>query len=304
MKRGESNKNCANCGAELKGDFCHECGQEKFDLQVSFIHVVIHFLGDYFTFDSKLFKSLIPLLLKPGFLTTEYMSGRRVSYIPPVRIYVFISILYFVFSSLQPMRSTVTDGIEVNGEPLTSLDSEAIKDLEESSESLRVELEEVKSEGAELASGGDDEFERLLLSRLERVQKDTKGFEEAFYRNLPKVMFLLLPLFALLLKLFYVRSGRLLIEHFIFSLHFHSFLFLIMTAFLPLELALMGTAADWIPDLVGIPILAYLFVAMKRHYGKSISGTIGRFVGLLASYSLAAIASLLGLLIYTFFTAA
>jgi hypothetical protein len=257
--------------------------------------LISHFLGDYFTFDSKIFKSLIPLLLKPGFLTTEYMAGRRVRYIPPVRFYVFISILFFVLSSFQPFLSDVSPDIIVNGEYVTETD--------ELPPQITEEYDAIKKKIAEFLSAGNAEFEQLLLSKLNRFQKNTAGFEAAFNRNLPKVMFFLLPIVALVLRLLYARSGRLLIEHFIFSLHLHSFLFLILSLNIPLELLFSNTSADWVSDLVSIPILAYLFISMKRHYGQAVGKTIGKFTALLAMYLLAVAVALSGLFLHTFFTA-
>lgn len=97
MKKHYRNENdCLNCGATLQGKYCHVCGQENLELKESFGHMMNHAISDYFHFDHQFFHTLKPLLFKPGFLTNEYMGGRRAQYLHPVKMYIFISIVYFL----------------------------------------------------------------------------------------------------------------------------------------------------------------------------------------------------------------
>ena len=89
-------KNCLNCGATVMGRYCHVCGQENVKPKESFWHLVTHFFNDVTHFDGKFFTTLKDLLLKPGFLSKEYMIGRRNSYLNPVRMYVFTSAIFFL----------------------------------------------------------------------------------------------------------------------------------------------------------------------------------------------------------------
>ena len=94
-------KDCLNCGAIVQGRFCHVCGQENVVPKESFWHMVIHFFYDITHFDSKFFETLKDLVTKPGFLSKEYMKGRRASYLHPVKMYVFTSAVFFLrFTSL------------------------------------------------------------------------------------------------------------------------------------------------------------------------------------------------------------
>lgn len=97
----DTTKICKNCGFQLETThhFCPNCGQEHKERVIYFKEFIVDFLGDYFTFDSKIIRSVVPLLIKPGFLTNEYLDGRRVRYIPPLRMYIFISIFFFLFLS-------------------------------------------------------------------------------------------------------------------------------------------------------------------------------------------------------------
>src|ERR1700744_6522935 len=87
---------CLNCGATLQGKFCHVCGQENLQIKESFGHMMNHAISDYFHFDHQFFNTLKPLLFQPGKLTNEYMAGKRVSYLHPVKMYIFISFIFFV----------------------------------------------------------------------------------------------------------------------------------------------------------------------------------------------------------------
>lgn len=87
---------CLNCGAALQGHFCHKCGQENLEPKESFWQMFAHFFYDITHFDSSFFHTVHHLLWKPGFLSLEYMSGKRASYLHPVRMYVFSSAIFFL----------------------------------------------------------------------------------------------------------------------------------------------------------------------------------------------------------------
>jgi len=91
-----SDKKCLNCGAEVPKRYCPECGQENIEPKQSFWQLTAHFLEDLTHFDGKFFKVLKSLMLRPGFLTKEYVVGRRADYINPIRMYLFISAVYFL----------------------------------------------------------------------------------------------------------------------------------------------------------------------------------------------------------------
>ena len=105
---------CKNCGEKLQEEFrfCPACGQEHKDKVVHFKQFILDFLGDYFTFDSLIIRSVRPLLFSPGFLTNEFIEGRRVRYIPPLRMFIFISIIFFLV--LGPVDKTIA--LEKNDE--------------------------------------------------------------------------------------------------------------------------------------------------------------------------------------------
>src|SRR5471030_392463 len=95
-KHYRTENDCLNCGAELQGRFCHVCGQENLQIKENFGHMMNHAISDYFHFDHHFFNTLKPLVLNPGKLTNEYMAGKRVRYLHPVKMYIFISLVYFL----------------------------------------------------------------------------------------------------------------------------------------------------------------------------------------------------------------
>ena len=89
-------KNCLNCGATLAGRYCHVCGQENLEPKETVWHLVSHFFNDITHFDGKFFSTVKYLLRKPGFLSLEYIRGRRMAYLNPIRMYVFTSAIFFI----------------------------------------------------------------------------------------------------------------------------------------------------------------------------------------------------------------
>lgn len=226
----ESKEDCKNCGFSLSASFafCPNCGQETKDRSQSIGEFFNHFLRDYFTFDSKIFKSVSPLLFRPGFLTKEYFIGHRVRYIPPLRLYIFISILFFLLLNL--------------------------------------------------FSGTSNE---VLLT-------EDQDWNQLFETYLPKLFFALLPLFALILLPLYLRSKASFIKHFVFSLHFHSFLFLAGSAYLLLSEIFDQLNLLWVNSILAagfaLLYLLYLFLALKRVYNQGKGKTFLKLVLLVALY--------------------
>jgi hypothetical protein len=108
-------KICLNCQADLVGRYCHLCGQENLEPKETVWHLIQHFFNDITHFDGKFFSTGKYLLKKPGFLSAEYMAGRRASYLNPIRMYVFTSAIFFIiFFSLKSPKDMVHDTSDNN----------------------------------------------------------------------------------------------------------------------------------------------------------------------------------------------
>lgn len=302
--RFKKSHHCLNCGYDLQNsNYCPECGQANTDRKLTLWQFLRDFIDDYFTFDSRFFHSVGPLISKPGHLTREYLDGRRIRYILPLRLYLFTTFLFFFVIAIQsrvnraPDESMVTrtanrlttaamDTVttvlrqhsdEISPETqsliLASLDSALVKSARPDSSNIQISF------------GDQDEsnnrFIQYLVKRARYLQSMGKEGGAILIRELinqiPKVMFILLPLFALYLKLLYIRRKILYVEHLIFSLHFHTFVFLalIMTIFFPKWFII------WPLILL---ILIQLFRAMRRVYQQSIFKTLFKMGLLLVIY--------------------
>lgn len=94
--------NCLNCGAELRGQYCGTCGQRARNRLISLWELLSEAFGDLFELDSRLWRTLIPLLIRPGRLTRDYLEGRRARYMPPFRMYLVLSVIFFVVAFFDP----------------------------------------------------------------------------------------------------------------------------------------------------------------------------------------------------------
>lgn len=119
-------KACLNCSAAIYGRYCHICGQENVETKESFWYLVKHFIEDITHFDGKFFSTLKYLLFRPGFLTTEYLRGKRASYLHPIRMYVFTSAIFFIafFFVFHP-----AEAIQENNSEKENLSASEIKKL-------------------------------------------------------------------------------------------------------------------------------------------------------------------------------
>lgn len=250
----EEVSNCHNCGAAVQYHYCSVCGQET-RLHVASAGEFIHeFVGHYVALEGKLWQTLRALFFSPGFLTAEYIAGRRKRYVEPLRVYLTLSLLFFAV-------------LKLGGPPLVQLDenpapgpqaAQAKTDTRQVTDGNLI----VRDAAGIVSPSMVKKFNAFLL--LPDAEK-TRVLHGAFFKYVPYAMFLLMPLFALYLKILYLGSGRHYGEHLLFALHSNGFAFgmfgvLILTGYLdfgPLSLA----CAVW--------LLAWLPMAMRRVYGGS-----------------------------------
>ena len=132
-----------NCGAIVQGRYCQECGQENIEPKETFWHMVTHFFYDITHFDGSFFTTLKDLLLRPGFLSKEYMLGRRKKYLHPIRMYVFTSAVFFlVFFSVFKIKEEDVQVLNEDGEKkakTAQLVEEALKNAGSKEDSMVIQ---------------------------------------------------------------------------------------------------------------------------------------------------------------------
>lgn len=177
-------KNCLNCGATLCGRYCHVCGQENLEPKETVWHLVQHFFNDITHFDGKFFSTVKYLLRKPGFLSTEYVAGRRASYLNPIRMYVFTSAFFFIvlYAISKPDEMFKRKEVErMRGLPAlkkslaehqqelkVTSDNDERDDLQTSIDHLGMEIGEIKKEYGDTTSRkfSDKELTTLMITAL------------------------------------------------------------------------------------------------------------------------------------------
>ena len=258
---------CQNCETPTPGNFCPECGQDSREHRVALRLLVVGLWNDLFTFDNRFWRSLVLLLCKPGHLTNQFIGGRRVRYIPPARMYLFISLIFFflisafVQASFDEHDSLFGSSGEAAavGDSIRAAVGDSVSAALANVPGAVVDPDSVAAQIRSAVENDDGRIGVTVFGKKYRIEK--RHIVNAVFNLLPKGMFLLLPVFAALLALIYIRSRRNYVEHLVFSLHFHSFVFILLTVAL-----LTSSAAVWLVAFIIFYI--YLYLAMKRVYGQ------------------------------------
>ena len=262
-------RKCPNCGHTLAGEYCASCGQHAVDIDVPLGKFLAEFLRESFALDSTLFRTLHPLLLKPGFLTQEYLAGRRARYVPPIRLYLVLSVTLFILLAWSAGPATVRTDLS-DGDGLITFSRSATDSATAEEERVASEAEDATADTSSSDAGvaSDSTFQQRLTASIARAAEDPDRFTQAFLDRVAQVVFVLLPAFALLLKTLYRR--RLYVHHLIFSVYFHSFTFAVMIVGTIIEVLGFETMSD----LLLLVVPAYLLLGMKRVYEQSWPRTV------------------------------
>ncbi len=315
---------CLNCGASLSGQYCGNCGQRARSRLISLWELVREAFGDLFELDSRLWQTLVPLVIRPGKLTQDYLLGRRARFMPPFRSYLVLSVVFFLVAFFDPREEfnvlfeTAAESTQEAEEPDQSAEQIRQGIPEDLAEEVIIVGDEAltddpdDSDGINFTVTGDnsdvnchlDDLESAdipdwLASRMtpERLQlvcervmaDDGRALFEKLHDNVPVALFILLPLMALVLKIMYPLSKRFYVEHLLFVIHYHAFFFLILTLqILFSRIAALISISEHAIDVVligaTIYIPVYLFRSMQRVYGQGVLITALKFIFLALSY--------------------
>jgi hypothetical protein len=243
---------CPNCGAPVSGRYCHHCGQkQRTPHDYRLLHFLLHAFHELTDLDSKVLRSIRYLLFNPGKLTAEWRTGREESFIKPVRLFILVNIFYFIFLHFFPVISIV---VPLDAQYRMEIYSHAIRPI----------------------------VDEKIKSSHTTYDKFAKSYDEASSEQAKTLVILMVPLFALVLAVLYFFQHRYFVEHLVFSLHFYSFLLLLISLGLMVltKLAVFGAHLfgfkiqesifhedAWLTYSSGILIVVYLIVAIGRVYG-------------------------------------
>lgn len=285
---------CLNCDAPLTGKFCAACGQPHHSYSAPLREVLEEFFGEHLGMDTKFFRSVGPLWFRPGFLSSEYSAGRRVRYISPLRLIIFSSLLFFLLAwGSAPAQFFHFGGASASGshKALTLQEQQEILAIPYLSASQKQEIlqgaaqRESGGSSSTTQAGGADDVHLSMFGRSVNMPRAEFQYrvQHALESDLPKLMFIFLPLVALLLTLFYLGSRHYYTEHLVFTLHTHAFVFEAMLVMLLAHL--LGKRFGWaaLPAhyfnvLVGWYIVIYVFLAMLFYYRQSFLKTLGKYL--------------------------
>lgn len=356
---------CLNCGAVVYGKYCHMCGQENIEPKETFWHLVTHFVYDLTHFDGKFFSTVKYLLLKPGYLSAEYIKGRRMRYLNPIKMYVFVSAFFFLFffaiihpkfkpdkrETEPPTYSDVKSKIESKIEDL----QKNIKDKENADYVRKImqkqvgllqhdlqtltkdtahltELNYFQQKGLSAAFGQYSNvaqydsaqnslpaperngwLERVAIKKGIELQSkynydDNEFFKtlfEKFRHSFPQLFFVLLPLFALLLKMLYFKKRTIYyVDHLIYAVHLYCAMFILLFIILNLDQVQRFQYFHWL-SVFTVPLVIYAiwyqYKSLRNFYEQSRLKTVVKYLLLLIMSSVVMSVLFIGLLVLSVF---
>ena len=322
---GERDPNCLNCGTALVGDFCHVCGQSGEGLRRPFWSLAAEGIETLFSIDSRIARTLPDLVLHPGRMTRAYLDGQRMRFLPPFRLYVLASLVFFVVMPLilgqglafMPKGARNFDDARVeieaaykDGDMTEAEYKTAIEGIDRVEEAWKGGLPGLLSpepparpqdvDADSLPQPSEDEWAGIMpkealdaireagengdpdAARFAEVMDDPGRLGQQTMRWIPRLMFVMLPVYAGLLALTYLwRPQFLFFDHLIVSLHFHSALFFVM-ALGALVSPLIGLG--WV--IMGMLVYSnwYLYRLNRTVYGRSEVSSVLRVLALDSTY--------------------
>lgn len=264
---------CLNCDTRLSGPFCAQCGQKAGDLHVTLRAFLAEALDSLFSFDSRFWRSLRPLLLRPGQLTLEYWQGRRMRYLPPLRLYLFVSFITFLATGMFAGQELVDTSGNQDSRAMVQISFSApAGDDPTQAEAIDWEAESANQPAV---------IRWLMLHVVAPTVEQPERTTALFAQRLPWAVFVMVPFFAALLRLLYRSRERYFVPHLVFALHFHS-AFFILFAVGKLGDRLGGTGV--VSLAAALTATIYLFLALRRAFHSGVLATLTKELVLLSAY--------------------
>lgn len=229
---------CSNCGAAPVGHYCPNCGQSAKVYEKPLRSFLQEFFGDLFAFDSRFWRSLPALVVRPGTMISEYVSGKHGSYMPPFRIYVFVSFFFFLL-----LEFFTTSNLEKNATPFSNqivtdsiIQSLSLPDSvnHPSVDQDSISAQHTAENNINLQFAGKDPAS--IKARLKEILEDPTKYISKFYKNLSWSFFLLLPLLGFFFWIVFRKSRPYFVPHFLFAIQLHTMLFFVLALLIAIDL--------------------------------------------------------------------
>jgi ribosomal protein L32 len=303
---------CENCGEELRGHWCAQCGQPAIDYRRSFRHVVVDVLDSFLNWDLKFVATIGWLIVRPWRLTNEFLAGHRVRYFHPLRLYLLASILFFF--AVNYGAKSIPDPSKITPKNRAEIEEELKK--EDLPPQVRARLEkalqkraasesgakpeaspqsvagENQDDGPSLRFGPEDkksqsEFGKWMEMRAREKfgehGSNAKLFIITLISNLPYMMLCCIPLFAFVLEILYIRKHVFYIDHLVYALHIHSFAYVAVMIIGLTSMALNRIApailAGGIIGLLWLAFVAQILLSIRRVYRQGWFLSVLKFFG-------------------------
>lgn len=264
---------CLNCYTPTTSRYCPECGQENVPVNIGLWEIFREAVEEFIRFDSKLIRTLIPLIVSPGRLTREWSAGRRTAFLSPLKLYLTVTAIFFLVLPQVAIKGNggKSEGgiihISTGSDPRTTAGAKGKKDTN-ADDSKPWTKEYIDEQVREVPALFRYPVSQLMKLRNLGITKE-KGVSQllqTMVEHFPTALFAMLPMYSAVLWLLYVRNRRYYVEHLVFALHCHAFFFVILTVTV-LAKAVGGEIVQVVTDVVaGIWIPAYSFAALKLAY--------------------------------------
>lgn len=275
---------CRNCGALAAHQYCPQCGQETREHLPTAREFMHEFILHYFAAEGRLWRTLGTLLLHPGRLTIDYLRGRKRAYVLPLRLYLTVSVVFFLLLRLATAPASASLASAFHRSLNDGRTTFTIVDLGFASAVRHPD----GSFACDLPGWLCNRIDQRVLRPPGELERRVSNLPAELFRHLSTAVFLLLPLFAFYLQLAY--RNRTYGEHFLFALHVHCFWYLaLLLALLPVPV--------WIDMLLAAYLLGYSVMALHAVYGSAWWKTVlkGLAVGLAYAASLVVATTLVAL---------
>jgi hypothetical protein len=286
---------CKNCDSELLGEFCHICGQQDRHYIRSIFAVVGDLMGEISHWDSRFYRTMIALFMRPGFLTQEFVKGRHASYVPPLRLYFFVSLFSFLiltslidFSQIKTSSDLTDEQKAATEQVLTEAQQELAQQEIASPIPVPTNASGDLSNLTISMPFATPEQEAMIEEKVKYLLENPKLLVQRLVSLAPQMMLIMLPFWALFLKLMYPFSGRFYLEHLSAALHTHAFLLLSLSILTILSRGsdyittvtgwlIVSNVVDWIENILLVWMVSYMLFTQKIVYEQTWGWTLTKF---------------------------